>query len=536
MILHKVFSRMVPLLLVATMALVSTAHADDEGEEGFVSLFNGKDLTGWEGDATFWSVRDGVITAESTAEKTVRRNTFLIWTGGEVEDFELRLKFRALGGNSGIQFRSQDKGNHVIHGYQADFDAPNAWSGTLYDEGGRGVLAKRGTKVEVSAEGKPKVVGETTPAEKIVASMKKDGFNDYTIIARGNHLILKINGHVTVDLVDHDTTAAEMIGKLALQLHAGPPMKVQFKDIRIKTFPQKMSSTGGDKVKKICFVAGKKSHGFGAHEHRAGCLLLAKHLNASELPVEAVVHENGWPEDASFFDGADAVVMYCDGGPHHYANEHLAQINEMASRGVGIVAVHYGVEVPKSPGGERFLNWIGGYFEAHWSVNPHWDAKYEALPTHPITRGVEPFELRDEWYYHMRFRPEMQGVTPILSALPPKETLDRPDSSHGGNPAVRAEVGRGELQHTAWAAERDGGGRGFGLTGGHFHWNWGHNEFRQMMLNAMWWVAGGDVPAAGIDPGTVTADDLLENQDYEPRNFNRADLEASLVRWNGDAK
>ena len=110
-------------------------------------------------------------------------------------------------------------------------------------------------------------------------------------------------------------------------------------------------------------------------------------------------------------------------------------------RALESVCLHYAVEAPKGPAGDKFLEWIGGYFETDWSVNPHWTAKFSSLPEHPITRGVKPFEINDEWYYHMRFREGMRGVTPILTDLPPAETLSRPDGSHSGNPHVRAAIG-----------------------------------------------------------------------------------------------
>ena len=155
----------------------------------------------------------------------------------------------------------------------------------------------------------------------------------------------------------------------------------------------------------------------------------------------------------------------------------------------------------------------GGYFEADWSVNPHWDAKFEKLPDHPITRGVQPFEMNDEWYYHMRFRDGMKGVTPILVALPPASSLSRPDGHHSGNPAVRKAVLENKTpQVMAWAAERAGGGRGFGFTGGHDHWNWGDPNFRKLVLNAILWTAGLDVPSTGVE-SQVSAAELKQNLD-----------------------
>lgn len=281
--------------------------------------------------------------------------------------------------------------------------------------------------------------------------------------------------------------------------------------------------------KKIVFVAGNASHGYGSHEHYAGSRLLAAKLQQSMGGYKAEVIQNGWPKDESVFDGADCIVMYCDGGGGHFVNPHLEKMDALAKKGVGIVCIHYGVEVPKGPSGDKFLDWIGGYFEMNYSVNPHWVAKYEKFPDHPISRGVKPFEINDEWYYHMRFRPDMKGVTPILSAHPPKSTLDRPDGSHSGNPDVRKAIAAGEIQHMGWAAERDGGGRGFGFTGGHVHWNWGDPNFRKVMLNAIVWCAHGEVPTNGVGDTGVTLEDLEANQDEpQPADFNRDQIRKEL--------
>lgn len=271
--------------------------------------------------------------------------------------------------------------------------------------------------------------------------------------------------------------------------------------------------------KKIVFLAGKRSHGYGAHEHYAGCVLLAKSLEAAMPGYETTVYKYDWPEDESAFDDVDCIISYSDGGKRHPFNNHLEQVDALANRGVGIVCIHYGVETVKGEPGNKFVEWIGGCFEPNWSVNPHWSANFTELPEHPITRGVEPFEIEDEWYYHMRFRDEMQGVTPILSAIPPASTLDRPDGPHSGNPHVRKTIG--QLQHVAWAAEReDGGGRGFGLTGGHWHWNWGDDNLRKVMLNAIVWTANGEVPENGVEDEPKTIEVLKENQDFEaPEGF-----------------
>jgi type 1 glutamine amidotransferase len=265
--------------------------------------------------------------------------------------------------------------------------------------------------------------------------------------------------------------------------------------------------------KSIVLVAGSPSHGPAEHEFRAGNLLLARCLN--KLPgIHATVVSNGWPSDVSVLKSADAVLLYADGGNGHPAikPERLKVLNELSAKGVGIGAAHYGVEVPAGEPGFAMLDWTGGYFEMFWSVNPTWTAKFETFPNHPVTRGVKPFEIRDEWYYHMRFAPDMKGVTPILSVVPPLETSNRGFGPHSGNPFVKAAVAKGEPQPLMWVYDRGNGGRGFGFTGGHFHSNWGNNEFRKVVLNALLWIAKVEVPAGGVE-STVTAEDLKLNLD-----------------------
>ena len=273
--------------------------------------------------------------------------------------------------------------------------------------------------------------------------------------------------------------------------------------------------------KRIVFIAGGPSHDFGSHEHYAGCRVLADAVKRSVPNVECEVVRNGWPKDDSMLDGADAIVIYSDGGGGHPSLSHLDRLGKQMDRGAGLVCIHYAVEVPKDRGGPEYLKWLGGYFETNWSVNPHWTAKFEALPNHPVTRGVKPFSTRDEWYFHMRFPDGMQGVTPILSAVAPSSTMDRPDGPHSGNPDVRKAVAKGEPQHVAWAAERPNGGRSFGYTGGHFHWNWGRTEPTRLVANAILWTAHVDVPEAGTTVEPIAVAKLVENQDEAvPANFN----------------
>jgi type 1 glutamine amidotransferase len=265
--------------------------------------------------------------------------------------------------------------------------------------------------------------------------------------------------------------------------------------------------------KKIVFIAGPPSHGPGDHEHRAGCLLLSKCVN--QVPgISSVVYSNGWPSDVKAFVGADAVIIYSDGGEGNPAirPERLKVLDGLMKKGVGFGCLHYAVEVPKEQGGAEFLKWIGGYFETFWSVNPTWKADFKVLPQDPITQGVQPFAILDEWYFHMRFPEGMRDVTPILTALPPDSTRGKPglNDAHGGNPEVQKHLG--EPEHLMWAIERPDGGRGFGFTGGHYHKNWGNDNFRKIVLNAILWSAKADVPAGGVGC-PVSADDLKQNLD-----------------------
>ncbi|MCI0359739.1 MAG: DUF1080 domain-containing protein [Planctomycetaceae bacterium] len=220
------------LLTIALAVLFVPAFAAYADE--YQALFDGKSLTGWEGNPKFWSVKDGAITGQTTADNPTPRNTFLIWRGGEVKDFELNLKFKIVGGNSGIQYRSVDKGSYVVNGYQADIAPGETYIGILYEEGGRGILAQRGDKVEIAADGAKKVTGKTGDSKEIAAAVKKEDWNDYVVIAKGNLLTQKINGLTTVEVIDNDSKNAKRSGILALQLHAGEPMTVQFKDIMYK--------------------------------------------------------------------------------------------------------------------------------------------------------------------------------------------------------------------------------------------------------------------------------------------------------------
>ena len=233
-------SRCMKLTLITLATL--TASIAFAGE---TKIFNGTDLTGWEGNEKLWSVQDGAITGKTSNEgdAKIKHNTFLVWKGGTVSDFELTFKYRIEKGNSGVQYRSKlstpGENGPIVSGYQADFEAGNTYSGILYEERGRGILAQRGQKTKIGTDEdgkKPKVevTGSVGDSKEIQAAIKSEDWNEYKIVAKGNHLQHFINGKASADVTDEHSGAASE-GILALQIHAGPAMVVQFKDLILKT-------------------------------------------------------------------------------------------------------------------------------------------------------------------------------------------------------------------------------------------------------------------------------------------------------------
>ena len=223
----------VPLGLFLSFAALSPTVLAAGAGDGFESLFDGRSIEGWRGKSQFWSVRDGAITGETTEDNPTDGNTFLIFRD-RVSDFELLLKVRILRGNSGIQYRSVDVGNYVVHGYQADIDAKENLWGDLYEEGGRGVIAKSGEKVEIGEDGHKVIAGTITDSGSLAQAVQWQDWNDYRVIAVGDRLVHEINGLRTVDVTDKQIGKQRGEGVLALQLHAGKPMHVRFKDIYLK--------------------------------------------------------------------------------------------------------------------------------------------------------------------------------------------------------------------------------------------------------------------------------------------------------------
>jgi len=225
----------VTLAGLAAAALAAEPVTFGKDADGFESLFNGKDLTGWQGDPDHWTVEDGAITGTTSAEKKLSENKFLVWAGGKLKDFELKARFRLRNGNSGIYIRCLErepgKGDALV-GMQADFAEDPKWVGTIMEYLRRGILANRGEKVAIDEKGARKVEALGDPAELLKAYKPKE-WNDYRILCRGGRVVLTINGVVMADLQDDDPKRLTE-GVLGLQVHQGPPMKVQFKDLWLK--------------------------------------------------------------------------------------------------------------------------------------------------------------------------------------------------------------------------------------------------------------------------------------------------------------
>lgn len=266
------------------------------------------------------------------------------------------------------------------------------------------------------------------------------------------------------------------------------------------------------KPKKLVLIAGTPSHGPGDHEFNAGVRLLNQCLE--KYPgLETTVFLNGYPKDDSALDTADGIVCYADGGGGHplVREKRLERVAKLMAKGVGLMCMHYGVEVLKDLGGPEFKEWLGGYYEHQFSCNPMWSPEFKEFPKHPICNGVKSFTIRDEWYFNMRFRDDMKSVTPILSAVPSDAVRDGPYVYPKG-PYKHIQDAKGRSEAMMWATERKDGGRGVGFTGGHVHRNWLEPNFRKVVLNAFLWLVKLDVPTDGVK-SEVTEEDIKANLD-----------------------
>ncbi|HYC71531.1 MAG TPA: ankyrin repeat domain-containing protein [Opitutaceae bacterium] len=247
--------------------------------------------------------------------------------------------------------------------------------------------------------------------------------------------------------------------------------------------------------KRVLIVAGPPSHGPGVHRFPAGAELLAEAVNRSgaDVRAEAVV---GWPSDPGRVGSADLVVLYSDGLGDHVAKGRAADLRARWQAGRALAVLHFALEPPEDePELARLLSdAVGGRFEADWSVNPVWRLQAAPEPSHPAAGGVGPIDIEDEWYFHLRLRPD---VRPLLAAEPPAAVVQQ-DGPRSGNPAVRAALARGERQVVAWTVESDAGARGFGFTGGHAHRHWYDTNQRRLVVNALLWTLHLEIPPGGF--------------------------------------
>ena len=244
--------------------------------------------------------------------------------------------------------------------------------------------------------------------------------------------------------------------------------------------------------KSVLLIAGSKSAGPAQDEYRASCELLAKHLESSGLGIKSEV-TLGWPQDGAKISAADSIVLYSDGLDEHIAKGHLEDLVKRQAAGKGLVLLHGALE-PTDPAMSQFLDEaLGGHFQRDVSVKSTWQTREPILAAHPVTRGVKSFDLEDEFLYHLRFR---EGVTPLLLAVPPLSSLTADPSS--GNAEIRQDLADKKPQTLAWVLESPNKSRGFGFTGGHFHRNWSNENYRKLVLNAIVWSIGTEVPEGGV--------------------------------------
>lgn len=251
--------------------------------------------------------------------------------------------------------------------------------------------------------------------------------------------------------------------------------------------------------KRLVIIAGTPSHKAGEHEYNAGALLMKKWLaNSPDLAVTVCL--NGWPTDTTLLTNADGIVLFMDGKQSHLVlkPEYKRQLLSALSQGVGIAALHYAVTLP-SGNGEPLLDILGGFKEDGYSAHGMWTSNFTAIPVHPVTHGVRPFQLYDECYFFLRFR---SGILPVLKATPPDSVRN--------TVASRTASGRPEI--VSWVYERPDGGRSFGNTGLHFHNNWRNDNLRKLVLNACRWICRLPVPPDGVQ-SVVTDEELRQNLD-----------------------
>ncbi|MCW1925350.1 ThuA domain-containing protein [Luteolibacter arcticus] len=289
--------------------------------------------------------------------------------------------------------------------------------------------------------------------------------------------------------------------------------------------------------KRILFLAGDNSHAWGQHKHLAGSTLLGDSLE--ETPGIAAKVVTAWP-DAATLAKADALVIYADGWHAHPANDKLAELEAFMNAGKGLVALHWATGIQaadpeaKEQGGDpRRKQWrelMGADFEAYHAISNFWKTDFAGALGHPVSRGVKPFLLYDECYFHLR-ESDSAKVERIWKVQPPAETIEPGLSPYRGNDHARASLHeRKEEQYVAWTFPRPKGGRAFGFTGGHFHWSWAKDDARKLVVNGILWSAGGEIPARGLESKTPDAKRMMAGLPDKNPDWTEAALQKALDR------
>ncbi|MEP4079445.1 PVC-type heme-binding CxxCH protein [Haloferula sp.] len=294
---------------------------------------------------------------------------------------------------------------------------------------------------------------------------------------------------------------------------------------------------GAEAGKHVVFLAGKDSHGWGAHKHIAGSMLLSESLPKG-APGVTTQMVRSWPS-AEVLEKADALVIYADGWHMHPANGHLAELKAFMESGKGLVVFHWATGIGTTPKAGKDqkddplrVQWrqlMGADFEAFYSISNFYTANFDKPSDHPVMNGVPPFQIFDECYYHLRECGAEHGkVEPVLALHPPANTIQKGHSPFRGNDTARAAIQKKEEQYCAWTYERPGGGKAFGFTGGHFHWNWARDEVRKMAMNGILWAAGGSIPENGIETPRPKAAQMLANMEFKNPGWTEDALQYGL--------
>jgi hypothetical protein len=295
--------------------------------------------------------------------------------------------------------------------------------------------------------------------------------------------------------------------------------------------------SAAEKPKRILFLAGSNSHNWGQHKHLSGSTLLCESLRETPGMEAKVVTE--WP-DTDDLVWADTLVIYADGWQAHPANDKLAVLETFMNDGKGLVALHWATGIQaadpeakdqhEDPRRKQWRELMGADFEAYYAISNFWKADFAGPASHPVSRGVKPFSLYDECYFHLRESASAK-VERIWKVQPPAETIEPGLSPYRGNDHARTSVNeRKEEQYVAWTFPRPKGGRAFGFTGGHFHWSWAKDEARKLVLNGIVWSAGGEIPATGIVSKTPDAKRMLAGLPDKNPGWTEAALQKALDR------